>query len=432
LPRSVVVDAIRAELDLARATRNGAAPTVNELVDKALSRAQSANTRTLRPAINATGVVLHTGLGRAVLSEAAREAVAEAAAGHSLVEIDPQTGRRGSRQAHVAGLLTELTGAEGAHVVNNNAGATFLAVTTLAAGSEVILSRGELVEIGGSFRMPDIIRASGAKLVEVGTTNRTRLSDYEEAITEQTGLILRCHPSNFKIVGFTEEVAASDLARLGEKHGIPVMDDLGSGAILDPESFGVAATATLRQAIASGVQVVTASGDKLLGGPQAGIILGRKDVVQRIAKHPLARALRVDKLTLAALEATLRLYRDPQRAAQQIPTLRYLSRTKEELRTMATKLKKLIEKRQPGVWRLELVDEQSEVGGGSLPGENLPTVCLRLQPTNDQHIEDLARSLRLHDPAIFARIKEKALLFDPRTLEETDLATISGALSSLN
>lgn len=431
LPRTLVVGAIREEVAAFRTTSNGAGPSADELVSRALDRAESANRPSLRRAINATGVVLHTGLGRAVLSEAAQAAVAAVAAGHSLLEIDAESGRRGSRQAHVSALLTELTGAEGSLVVNNNAGATFLSVTALAAGREVILSRGELVEIGGSFRIPDIIRASGATLVEVGTTNRTRLSDYEQAITDRTGLLLRCHPSNFKIVGFTEEAAAVDLARLGRERGVPVMDDLGSGAILDPADFGVAGTATLRQVIASGVDVVTASGDKLLGGPQAGIILGRKEFVSRIARHPLARALRIDKLTLAALEATLRLYRDPERAAREIPTLRYLSRTKDELRALAERLKNEIEDRGPEKWRTELVDEQSQVGGGSLPGEDLPTVCVRLQPPEGTPVDEIARRLRLNDPAVFARIKENALFLDPRTLEENELAVVGIALNEL-
>jgi L-seryl-tRNA(Ser) seleniumtransferase len=431
LPRSVVLDALREELATARSKLNGITLSDDEIVERALFRADRANRPSLRRAINATGVVLHTGLGRAMLSQAAVDALLEVASGHSLVEIDAETGRRGSRQLHVAGLLAELTGAEAAHVVNNNAGATFLSVTSMAAGKEVILSRGELVEIGGSFRIPDIIGQSGATLVEVGTTNRTRLTDYEEAITERTGLILRCHPSNFKIVGFTEAVAASDLARLGQQHGIPVMDDLGSGAILDPAQFGVTATPTLRQAVRSGVDVVTASGDKLLGGPQAGIILGKKEFVSRIAKHPLARALRMDKLTLAALEATLRLYRDPERAVREIPTLRYLSRTREELWISANGLKSLIEQNQPGVWRIDLVDEQSQVGGGSLPGEDLPTVCVSLRPSDGRAVEQVAQALRLHEPAVFARIKGDALLLDPRTLEEVDLEVISKALGTV-
>jgi len=433
-PRAVLVEALRAEIADARqrAHQGDTVPSDSDFVERALARAEHAARPSLRRAINATGVVLHTGLGRAVLSEAAQRATTEVAAGHSTLEIDVETGRRGSRQEHVRSLLGELTGSESALVVNNNAGAVFLSVTALAQGREVILSRGELIEIGGSFRMPDIIRASGATLVEVGTTNRTRLRDYAEAITERTGLLLRCHPSNFKIVGFTEEAPAADLARLGRERGIPVMDDLGSGAILDTSVFGTGPTTTLRAAVESGCDIVTASGDKLLGGPQAGLILGRREFVERIARHPLARALRVDKLTLAALEATLKLYRDPERARQEIPTLRYLSRTQEELRAMANDLQQRIQAAVENGLRVELVDEHSQVGGGSLPGENLPTVCVRLCPPEGGLSEEgLAARLRANEPPIFARLKEGALLLDPRTLEQEEFEKITEAVKRI-
>jgi L-seryl-tRNA(Ser) seleniumtransferase len=364
-----------------------------------------------------------------VLAESARKAVADAAAGHTVLEIDTATGQRGSRQEHVRGLLCELTGAESALVVNNNAGATFLAVAALAAGREVIISRGELVEIGGSFRMPDIIRASGAVLVEVGTTNRTRLSDFEAAISERTGLLLRCHPSNFKIVGFTEETLAADLARLGRDRGVLVMDDLGSGALLDLEAAGAGPTTTLRAAVASGCDIVTASGDKLLGGPQAGLIVGRRQVVERIARHPLARALRVDKLTLAALEATLRLYRDPAEARAAIPTLAYLSRTAAVLESMAVRLKAAIEAAATDRCRVDLVTDVSHAGGGSLPGEDLPTTCVRVRLVEAQDsVGEFAARLRAHRPAVFGRVRGDALLLDPRTLEESEFTEVAEAI----
>ena len=302
---------------------------LESLAARTVQEALRRHAPSLQPAINATGIILHTGLGRARLAPEASNALLQVAMGHANVEIDRETGQRGSRREHVQGLLCELTGAEDATVVNNCAGAVFLAVNALAAGREVIISRGELVEIGGAFRMPDIIRASGATLVEVGTTNRTRLSDYRNAITERTGLILRCQPSNFAIIGFTEETTTRDLVTLGRERGIPVLDDQGSGSLLSLEAIGIQASpgrasmkGTLRDSVLAGADVMMASGDKLLGGPQAGIILGRREYIERIVSHPLARALRVDKFTLAALEATLRLYRDPEQAKAQIPTLR--------------------------------------------------------------------------------------------------------------
>ncbi|HXG22989.1 MAG TPA: L-seryl-tRNA(Sec) selenium transferase [Chthonomonadales bacterium] len=434
IPRAVIVDSLRAEIAAAREQAGAGAPPPSDsvLVNRALQRAEEASKPSLRRAINATGVILHTGLGRAVLSQAACRAIQAVAAGHSTLEIDVESGRRGSRQAHVRDLLCELTGAESALVVNNNVAAVLLGVTTLAAGREVVISRGELIEIGGSFRLPEIIRAGGARLVEVGTTNRTRLQDYREAITEHTGLLLRCHPSNFRIVGFTEETPTTELVRLGREHGIPVMDDLGSGAMIDTGLLGTGPTTTLQMAIASGCDLVTASGDKLLGGPQAGLILGRKDLIERMARHPLARAFRVDKLTLAALEATLRLYRDPEKACREIPTLRYLSRTRDELRVMARRLKGQIAAVCGERILIDLVPENSEVGGGSLPGENLPTICVRLRVT-EGHLteEELAARLRRHEPPIFARVKDNAVLLDPRTLEKEDELEIVKALSIL-
>jgi L-seryl-tRNA(Ser) seleniumtransferase len=434
IPRALMVESLREEIALERARiSSGALPSpVQKLIDQAIARARSADSASLQPAVNATGTILHTGLGRAALSEAAREAILQTAFGHCTLEVDVFTGRRGSRQDHVRGLLCELTGAQSALVVNNNAGATVLAIMAIAAGKEVIISRGELIEIGGSFRLPEIIRVSGAKLVEVGTTNRTRLSDYAQAITAETGLLLKCHPSNFKIIGFTEETSTAELTVLGRERGIPVMDDLGSGAILAPEQPGISRPVTLSMAVASGCDLVTASGDKLLGGPQAGIILGKKDVIELIGRHPLARALRVDKLTLAALEATLRLYRDPSRAAREIPTLRYLYRTESSLKKMAQRLKRRIESVCPRIFHLDIISSFSQVGGGSLPGEQLPTWCVRLKMADGSiSEEEIACSLRKNRPSVFARIEGDALLFDPRTLEEQELQTIALALSSL-
>jgi L-seryl-tRNA(Ser) seleniumtransferase len=436
LPATVVAAAVRAVLAAARdtlASADGASvprvPSTDELCERVVAEALQRAAPSLQRAVNATGIVLHTGLGRARLADAARDALLDVASGHSLVEIDRGTGQRGSRRDHVRGLLCELTGAEDATVVNNCAGAVFLAVTALAAGREVIISRGELVEIGGAFRMPDIIRASGATLVEVGTTNRTRLSDYENAITERTGLILRCHPSNFAIIGFTEETSTTELARLGRERGIPVMDDQGSGGLLNV----LARQTTLRDSVAASGDLITASGDKLLGGPQAGLILGDKQYVGLIVRHPLARALRVDKFTLAALEATLRLYREPDRAMQAIPTLRYLARQLPELRRLAQRLARgLRAALPPDRFAVTLLPERSQVGGGSLPGEDLPTVCVRLCPlTGDPPAERVAASLRAHTPPVFGRIKDGAVLFDPRTLEAEEVTVIVAAARTL-
>ena len=432
VPAAVVADAARRVLEEARnalavAQGTGAIsmPTEQELAERVTLEALRRNTPTLQRVVNATGVVLHTGLGRARLADAARDALLEVATHHAAVEIDRETGRRGSRSDHVRWLLRELSGAEDATVVNNCAGAVFLAVITLAAQREVIISRGELVEIGGAFRMPDIIRAGGATLVEIGTTNRTRLSDYSAAITERTGLILRCRPSNFAIIGYTEDVPASDLVKLGHDHGIPVMDDQGSGAFLDLTGRNN----TLASAVASGADLITASGDKLMGGPQAGLILGAKEYVDRISRHPLARALRVDKFTLAALEATLRLYRDPKKAMATIPTLRYLARGEPELRRMAQRLHAVLRAVLPqNRFGITLVAEHSAIGGGSLPGEELATVCVAICSLRDgPTAEEIARRFRQHYPAVFTRIRGDAVLLDPRTLEADEFATIADA-----
>ena len=406
----------------------------NDLISKTKSEIERLSATSLKRVINATGIVLHTGLGRARLAKTAVEAVRDAAESHSLLEIDQESGKRGSRREHVRELLLELTGAEDATVVNNCAGAVFLAVTALAAGREVIISRGELVEIGGAFRMPDIIKASGATLVEVGTTNRTRISDYAEAVTDRTGLILRCSPSNFAIIGFTEETPTEDLAALGRSLGVPVMDDQGSGSILPPALLGLPESkGSLRESVSAGSDVIAASGDKLLGGPQVGLLLGSEKAISRINSHPLARALRADKLTLAALEATLRLYRDPERALREIPTLRYLRRSYAELRALAETLKLRIEALLPkDRFELKLIEGASEVGGGSLPGELLPTVCVALQSrTGSPAPDEIAKALRKNDPPIFARIKADRILFDPRTLEQAEIEEIAIAISKL-
>jgi L-seryl-tRNA(Ser) seleniumtransferase len=418
-------DAVRQVLDEARAgaLAGSPIPDLDTLAEKVVERARDGMRVRLGYVVNATGVVLHTGLGRARLCDSARRALDEAAKGHSLLETVPETGRRGSRYAPVRELLMRLTGAEDAHVVNNNAAAVMLCVNTVATGKEAIISRGQCVEIGGSFRMPDVIRAAGATLVDVGTTNRTRLSDYENAITENTGCIIRCHPSNFTVVGFAEEVGAAELARLGKERGIPVIDDVGSGCLVDTERLGVPHEPTLRESLEQGADLVTGSGDKLLGGPQAGLVLGSSEWVQRVARNPIARAVRCDKLALAAMEATLREYLDTERVFSTIPTLRYIGRGPAELGRMAGRLRRLLK----GV-TASVVDGVSEVGGGSLPGCVLPTRLVRIEA--EAPADELARRLRLGDPPVFARIVDDHVCLDPRTLEKDELALTARAVAS--
>jgi len=421
LGRVLLRDCVREVLDEAR--QSGDAPDAEELAHRVATRAVGARAVRLRYAINATGVVLHTGLGRARLSEKAEAALHDVAKGHSVLEIDEETGRRGSRVKNLRTLLQRLTGAEDAHVVNNNAAAVMLCVNTLAAGREAILSRGQSVEIGGSFRMPDVITAAGAKLVEVGTTNRTRLADYEKAIGPSTGCIVRCHPSNFRIVGFTEEPSAEALAALGRKRGVPVLDDVGSGCLVEMERAGLPHEPTLSEAVRAGADLITASGDKLLGGPQAGIILGRAEFVRAAATNPIARAVRCDKLTLAALEATLREYLDPDGVWSTIPTLRYISRTEKEVGRLAERLAAEL-----GPDRCEVCGGVSEIGGGSMPGRQLPTRVVRVRAP--QRAEELTRALRMANPPVYGRIAEDAVCLDLRTVDEDEVPVVARAVLS--
>ena len=324
---NVVVDGVRSFLDdlreqVSNATEDISIPTANEMAEKIADWLKSEEQPYLRPVINGTGIILHTGLGRAPLSNQALEAVREISGGYASVEVDLKSGERGQRVKSVERLLCELTGAEAAAVVNNNAAATMLTLSALAGGTEVIVSRGQLIEIGGSYRLPDVMECSGAKLREVGTTNKTHLADYEKAICEDSGALLKVHPSNFEVVGFTKTVSTSELVQLGTKHGLPVIDDVGSGALIDFSQFGLMDEPVVSQSIKDGADVVLFSGDKLIGGPQCGIIIGKSKYVQKVLKSPLMRAMRVDKMTLAALAATLRSYRDPINAQQEIPILR--------------------------------------------------------------------------------------------------------------
>jgi L-seryl-tRNA(Ser) seleniumtransferase len=379
--------------------------------------------------INATGVVLHTGLGRAVLAAEAVEALRRGAAHPQRLELDLETGRRGGRDEGCAALLRELTGCEAATVVNNNAAATLLILAAVARGRRVILSRGELVEIGGSFRIPEVMRESGAVLVEVGTTNRTHLADYAAAIDGETGMILKVHPSNYRIQGFTAEVEIEELVALGRRHGVPVVHDLGSGCLIDLAGRGVPGETMLRRSVAAGVDLLCCSGDKLLGGPQAGIVLGRKPAVDQCRRHPLFRALRPGRLIYTALEATLRLYLGgEEKAVERIPTLRQLVEPPAGLRRRAQRLVR----RLAGVAaEVSVVSCASQAGSGSLPAREIASWGVRLVP-EDRGIEDLAAELREGDPAILARVHEGALLFDVRTLEDEELPLIAERLQRLN
>jgi L-seryl-tRNA(Ser) seleniumtransferase len=434
-PRRLVVACAREAVDRARrrlADGGGAASsapgdvTVDGLLAETRALLAERAAPSLAGAVNATGIVLHTNLGRAPLAAAARHAAA-AAAGYAVLEIDTATGTRGSRQAHVAGLLRELTGAEEGLAVNNNAAAVLLALTALARGRGVIVSRGELVEIGGSFRMPDIMAAGGCRLVEVGTTNKTYLADYEAALGPDTALLVKVHRSNFAMRGFVHDVDAADLAALGRRAGVPLLFDMGSGAFVDLAARGLPAEPTVGAAVAAGVDVVTASGDKLLGGPQAGLIVGRREPLARIRTHPLARALRIDKLDLAALEATLRIYRDPERAWDEIPVLRFLARDPAALEAAACDLAARAAEAVGEAADIGVVRTVAEAGGGALPGAELASWAVAVRP-RDGDPDAWDRRLRRHRPAVFARIADGRLLLDVRTLDAADQEPLLAAL----
>lgn len=394
-------------------------------VDMAAEALLAEEAPSLRPVLNATGVVLHTNLGRAPLARSALDAAARVGAGYSNLEFDLESGRRGSRYVHSASLLRELTGAEDALVVNNCAAALVLAVNTLAAGREVAVSRGELVEIGGGFRIPEILDRAGAVLLEVGSTNRTRIDDYRKALGAGGACaILKVHRSNFRISGFTEEATLGELAELGRESGVPLVHDVGSGLLADPSLLGLPDEPRPALSLAGGADLVVFSGDKLLGGPQAGLVVGRSDLVARLRANPLCRALRVDKGTLAALEATLRLYRDPPRAVREIPALRMLATPVTELGERGTRL---AERAREAGLRLEVVASVGAVGGGTYPGVELDSRALRLEP-GPGGADELAETLRRGDPPVVGRREEGALLLDLRTVDPADDETLLARL----
>ena len=426
--REWVVALVRGELEAARrrVREGGVADGADEIAALVCRRVDEAATAEPRRVINATGVVIHTNLGRAPLSRAAMQAAAEAAAGYSNLEYDLDSGRRGGRNARLESLLRQLTGAEAALAVNNNAAAVLLGLSALAAGREVIVSRAEAVEIGGGFRVPDVLRQSGAILVDVGTTNRTYLRDYEDATTSDTAAYLKVHASNFRVEGFTAEVDAADLAALADRRGVAALHDVGSGSLLPTERYGLAHEPMPQESVGAGMGLAFFSGDKLLGGPQAGIVAGRRELVARLARHPLARAVRLDKLSLASLNATLGHYLRGE-AEREIPVWRMIAASAESLRERA------------GGWQAQLpagaysvIAARSAIGGGSLPGETLPTWALALDASaRPGGAEAALRQLRQGLPPVVARVENDRVLFDPRTVDPGDDADLLAALRGL-
>jgi L-seryl-tRNA(Ser) seleniumtransferase len=435
-PRPLVHGAIREVLDSLREEilRNEIVSEevldISEVAGRVIDRLRVLARPSLVNLINATGVVVHTNLGRSILAKRALRSLGRIAGGYSNLEYDLELGKRGSRYTHVEGILRELTGAEAAMVVNNNAAAVLLTLDTIARGKEVIVSRGQLVEIGGSFRIPEVMKRSGAKMVEVGTTNKTHLRDYESAINDQTALLLKVHTSNYKIIGFTKEVTLAELSQLGRRAGIPVMEDLGSGCFIDFSEMGLEKEPTVQEVLAAGADIVTFSGDKLLGGPQAGIILGRKDLVEAVRRNQLTRALRIDKLTLAALEETLFLYRDKGRALREIPTLRMIASPYHKISARAERLARMLGDIRKDNFTISLTDGSSKVGGGALPGLALPTRLLSIVPAA-LSAAVIEQWLRRHHPPIICRVEKDHVLLDPRTIKPAELKTVAGALVEL-
>ena len=423
MPAQTVTRAVRQALDQLRKDvlegKIDCLPERSALCGRIAAMARKADAPSLRRVINGTGIILHTNLGRACLSDKAAQAACAVAGAYSTLEFNLATGGRGLRYAHVEDLLCRLTGAESALVVNNNAAAVLLTLSALTAGGQVVVSRGELVEIGGSFRVPDIMEACGAVLKEVGTTNKTHLRDYDKAICAETKALMKVHTSNYRIVGFTETPALADLVELGHSRDMLVIEDLGSGCLLDLNQFGIHGEPTVMDSLKAGVDVVSISGDKLLGGPQAGIILGKKKYIDVLKKHPLTRAMRVDKMTLAALEATLRSY-ESEKATTEIPTIAMLAISQEELKAKAETLcAGLVE----AGCNAEVVATEGQVGGGSVPTQMLKSFAVALVPKTGS-VDEMEEKLRLGEPAIIGRINHDRYLLDARTLKETDYAEI--------
>jgi len=437
VPRTVLTRSIRTVLEELRKSIIANADQLSETdladgvivakVRGAVSRAMALNLERL---VNATGIVIHTNLGRSLLATEALENLKAIGGRYSNLEFDLARGKRGSRYSNVEDIICEITGAEAAMVVNNNAGAVLLCLETVAKGRKVIVSRGELVEIGGSFRIPDIMAKSGGILTEVGTTNRTHLKDYENAIDEDTALLLKVHKSNYSIVGFTKEVALQELVELSAAHHLPVMEDLGSGTFVDFSRYGLEKETTVQESVATGADIVTFSGDKLLGATQAGFIVGKRQYLERIKQNPITRALRIDKLSLAALESTLRLYRDEEKAVNAIPTLRMLVQSLDRIEKKARRLKNLLNRIDRSRLEIDILKSSSKAGGGSLPRLELPSRCLAIN-INGISANTIEAHLRNHSPPIIGRIEENSYILDPRTIQDDELAIIKSAFEYL-
>ena len=428
LPRSLVLEAIREVIDINRKTiinlkecEDSFDISFDDIVNKSVYRSRLKYELSLKKVINATGVVIHTNLGRSLLSESIKDDLMNTAFRYSNLEYEISSGERGSRYSHLTETIKRLTGAEDVLVVNNNAAAVLLVLSTLSENKEVIVSRGELVEVGGSFRIPSIMKLSGAKLVEVGATNKTHLSDYEESITDETSALMKVHTSNYKILGFTENVEIKDLKCLGEKYNLPIIEDLGSGLFIDLSKYGLSYEPMVVDSLKNGADIVTFSGDKMLGGPQAGIIVGKKEYIDKMKKNQLTRALRVDKLTICALEATLRLYLDETKAINNIPTLRMLTYSIEELEIRAKNLYNKIMNIKVDA-NVNIEDGLSQVGGGSMPLETIKTKVIAIKP-NNMNVSSLEKKLRLSDEHIIARVYDNKYILDLRTIfdEEFDI-----------
>jgi L-seryl-tRNA(Ser) seleniumtransferase len=433
-PRNLLTNSARQVLDHLRTTILEGNQTVNQndLTDADILKrikcfVHSAMSLNLTRTINATGIVVHTNLGRSLLAKKALDHILMISGRYSNLEYNLATGKRGLRYTAVEDIICELTGAESAMVVNNNAAAVLLCLDTLARRREAIVSRGELVEIGGSFRIPDVMEKSGAILKEVGTTNRTHLEDYKRAINDNTGLLLKVHTSNYGIIGFTSAVSLKELVELGRQHHLPVMEDLGSGTLIDFSKYSPLKEPTVQDSVKTGADIITFSGDKLLGGPQAGIIIGNRDIIGKIRQNPLTRALRIDKLTLAALESTLRLYRDEEKAINAIPTLHLLTCPMGEIEKKAIKLKDMLDQLNNQQLSVALMDASSKAGGGSLPLAELPTKCIGIR-ISEMSASVIEKTMRGNDPPVIGRIEDDIFLMDMRTVAAEELTEITNAI----
>ncbi|KWT89823.1 L-seryl-tRNA(Sec) selenium transferase [Candidatus Magnetominusculus xianensis] len=425
-PRNLVLKALRDAVDTKRTellSGEAHSVTLNSLISLANDRLTAHTSFSLRPVINATGIVIHTNLGRAPLCKSAIDNAAAIAAGYSTLEYDLKSGRRGKRYTHVQSILKDLTTAEDAFVVNNNAAAVFLCLIAIAKGKEVIISRGELVEIGGSFRIPDIMAHTGARLIEIGTTNKTHLYDYERAITDNTGVILKVHRSNFQITGFTEEVGIDEVTALARKSNITAMYDLGSGCLADLLPYRMHDEPVVKNIVKKGVDIITFSADKLLGGPQCGVIAGRHDLIEAVRTHPLARMVRVDKFAISALEATLMEYADADKSFKNIPVLKMLTEDIREIKKRAVRLASGIKGQTTGHMEVKMISDTSYAGGGSLPGHEFSTYAVVIKPEK-QTVNELEARLRCSNPPVIARIKVDSLVLDARTIFDKEVKTI--------